>query len=239
MKLKNDLISFLKRVIDAANLVGIESVLIERERIRAMEKGKNESVVIILDTNVPQLPFDAVGLTRLDVFANRLAVAESLENMSVDAVVDDSGQGSIVKSIAMTAKGFKVEYRCANPKAVKKAPKELNDVFKHRIKFGEDAVSMMTKGRSAMGADIVTLASNSNGVSFEFVDVNNDVFSFVFADDVESLTEDDDTSFVFRFPADMLLSMLKKNETGYFEVSQNGLLQCEVYGVNVIVMQKA
>lgn len=238
MKLKKDQIEFFKRVIDAANLVGIESVLIEKGRVKGMEQGKNESVVFILENNVPELPFDGIGLTRIDILANRLAIAESMDGFTIDAVIDDSAGSSLVKSLLMTAKGFKVEYRCANPKAVKKAPSQMAEEFKYQISFDEDAVAMLTKGRSAMGADLVTVVGNNNEATFEFVDVNNDVFSYTFSKQIKNLI-DDDISFVFRFPVDLLLAMLKKTETGYFQISQTGLLGCTVFGINTVIMPKA
>jgi len=229
MKLDSETLTYIKNVVETSQLVGIDNVIIEAGNVRAINDEK--SVVLFQEENVPEINFN-IGLNRIGVFLSRLEVAQTQDNFAVDVKTDDDSV--FARSFTMTAKGFKVDYRCANPTTIV-APKQINDTPKTRVQLTGDAVLLLQKGQVAMGADTVTIISNE-GVSFEFVDVNNDVFKHTFADDAEALTDDTDTNFAHRYPAKTLLALFKNNPTGTFTVGQSGTLCLEVNGLNITVL---
>jgi hypothetical protein len=230
MKLDLDTINYINTVVKTAKMIGIDNIIIEPNTVRAMDD--NKTVIILQTSNVPDMPFGSIGLNRIDVFQSRYEIAKVQDNFTMEAIMDDSG--NFARSLLMKGKGIKIDYRSANPSIIT-APKQIKDTALHRVQLSGEAVLLLQKGQVAMGADQVTICSNS-GVSFEFVDINNDVFKHTFADDAESLDGESDTSFVHRYPAKTLLSLFKHNPTGTFDVGRAGTLQFELNGLNVTVL---
>jgi len=231
MKVDVDTIAYIQKVVKTAQMVGIDNVIIEPELTRAIDDDK--TVVLFQNENVPDMPFGSIGLNRIGVFMSRLDIAKTQDGFSIES---DSPEGSeFVRSLTMKAKGVKIDYRCANPSTIQ-APRQINDVLKHRVPLNAEAVVLLQKGQSAMSADIVTIVSNKSGVSFEIVDINNDIFSHTFTTEVENLTDDTDINFAHRYPIKTLLPLFKQNADGFFEVGQKGILSISVQGLNLFVL---
>ena len=102
MKLDTDSLNYVKNVVETGQMIGIDNVIIETDRVRAINDEK--SVVMFQEENVPDLGFN-VGLNRIGVFLNRLEVARTQENFSVAVKTDDNQE--FARSFTMTGKGFK------------------------------------------------------------------------------------------------------------------------------------
>lgn len=226
MKIDQDSLSYIQNVVETAQLVGIDNVIIEPGKVRAINDDK--SVVLFQETDVPDMLFNSVGLNRIGVFLNRLSVARTQDNFTVDVKTDDNND--FARSITMSAKGFKVDYRCANPKTVA-APKKINDEFVCSIDLTPQAVYMLQKGQSAMTADTVSLISNADGVTFEFVDINSDKFSHTFTESVSS-----DDPFIYKYPIKILLPLFKYDSEGSFKIGRKGMLNIVVNNLNIFVL---
>lgn len=231
MKLDENTIIYIQKVIKTAQLVGIDNVIIEPDHVRAIDDDK--TVVLFQDENIPNLDIGSIGLNRISVFQSRLDIAKVQDNFSVDAVTDD--EKGFVRSLTMKAKGTKIEYRCANPSTIQ-APRQINDVLKYKVPLTAEAVMMLQKGQAAMDAKTVTVVSNKDGVSFEIVDINNDIFSYTFSENVETLTDDSDINFANRYPIKTLIALFKQNPDGYFQIGQKGIMNVTVQGLNLFVL---
>lgn len=229
MKLDKNTVAYIQTVIETAKLVGIDAVIIEPNLVRAIDD--NNTVVINQNKDVPDMPFGSIGMNRLDVFTARYDVAKTQENFTIEAEVDDGSQ--FVRQIIMKAKGMKIDYRCANPAAIK-APKQVNDVLKYRVTVPTEVIVNLHKAHSAMKSEIVSVISDV-GVSFELSDLNNDVFKYQFADKVDVLT-DGNGKFAHRYPVKTLLPLLKQNTTGFFEIGAKGIAAFQLNGLKVFVL---
>jgi histidyl-tRNA synthetase len=225
MKLDTESLNYITNVVETAQLVGIDNIVIEPGTVRALNDEK--SVVLFQDENVPDIGF-SVGLNRVNVFLNRLEVAKTQDNFAVNVTTDDEGE--FARSFTMTAKGFKVDYRCANPKTIK-APKRVNDEMVYKISLTPQAVFMLQKGQTAMGADIVSLICKDGEATFEYVDVNNDKFSHTFADNV---TGTDD--FTHNYPIKILLPLFKHKAEAEFQIGRKGMLCITVNTLTLFVL---
>ena len=229
MKLDKNTVSYMQSVIETAKLVGIDSIIIEPNLVRAVDD--NTTVIINQTKDVPEMPFGSIGMNRLDIFTARYDIAKTQDGFTIEAEVDTGSQ--FARSIIMKAKGLKIDYRCANPTAIK-APRQVNDVMKYRVALTSDAVMNLQKAQSAMKAEIVTIVSDS-GVSFELSDLNNDVFKYSFADKVEVIT-DGNGKFAHRYPVKTLLPLFKQNATGHFEIGAKGVASFQLNGLKVFVL---
>lgn len=240
MKLDTNIITFIKRVIKTAQLVGVDNIIIETGKVRAVDDSR--TIAIIQDSGVPTFPFESMALNRIDIFLSRLALVDNRDDFTIDAIIHE--KTNQVSSLTMKGKGIKVDYRCANIDTMSKIPKQSADVLKYRVDIDADTVSLLQKAQSAMPqqdtVDVVTIVSKDDGVFFELSDVTGDVFSLKFAEGATSLIPDDkDTRFVYRYPIKTLLVLFKHNPTGVFNVGQRGILNVEVNNANIYVPPRA
>jgi len=231
MKLTTDEIIYIQKVVKTAQMVDIDNIIIEPNLVRAIDDDK--TVVLFQDSDVPDMAFGSIGLNRISVFMSRLDIAKTQEGFTIE--LDNTNDSEYARALNMKAKGVKIDYRCANPSTIQ-APRQVNDVLKYRVPLNAEAVVMLQKGQSAMSADTVTIISNKNGVSFEIVDINSDIFSYTFTDKVETLSDSNDINFAHRYPIKTLLPLFKQNPEGYFSVGQKGILSISVNGLNLFVL---
>ncbi len=224
MKLDTDTLNYIRNVVETGQMVGIDDVIIEDGAVRAMNEEK--SVVIFQEENVPDVGFN-VGLNRVNVLLNRLEVARTQENFAVDVVMDDNKD--FARSFTMTGKGFKVDYRCANPKGLS-APKKVNDEMVHKIDLTPQAVYMLQKGQTAMGSDMVSLICNQDGVTFQYTDTNDDKFSHTFT------TDGSEENFTYKYPIKIVLPLFKHDVENSFIIGRKGMLNIVVNNLNIFVL---
>jgi len=235
MKLDKITVQYILNVVETARLVGIDSVIIEPNTVRAIDD--DHTVVLFQDKDVPEMPFGSIGLNRLSIFTARYDIAKVQEGLTIEADVDDGS--AFARSITMKAKGMKIDYRAANPLAIK-APKQVHDTIKYRVALNPDAVLYLQKATTAFKeAEMVSLISNTKEmnieVSFELCDVNNDVFKYTFAKTVEIL-KDGDGKFAYRYPVKTLLQLFKHNSEGQLEIGAKGILSFTLNNLKVFVL---
>jgi len=231
MKLENNLITFIENVVKTGLSVNIDNVIIEKDMVRAIDD--NRTVVIFQNTNVPELPFGSVGLTRVPVFLSRLEIAKTQEKFTVEAIIDEDD--NYVRSVIMKSKGTKIDYRCANPTNIQ-APRQINDNLVYRVQLNVEAVSLLQRGQSAMGSDTASIIGNEDGVSFELTDVNGDVFKHYISSDVQLLDNNADETFSHRYLLKTLLALFKQNPDGSFDIGEKGILNINVNGLDLYVL---
>jgi hypothetical protein len=234
MKLSKELIDYIRTVVKVAKLVGIESVAIEKDLVRAMDE--NRTVVICHSDDVPDLPFDGIGIGRLDVFSSRFALIDGRDGFVTEAEISNKDKTDQVSQLTFKAKNIKVDYRCANSTTIK-APKVIKDPMKYEFALSSDAVDTLVKAQGAMGVEYITIISSADkGMCFELVDVNNDVFSHEFSDQAVSIDDRSDSEFVHRYPVKTLISLIKQDPTQRVQVSEKGILRVIVNSINVYVL---
>ena len=233
MKLDQATVDYVLNVVKTAKMVGIENIIIEPDLVRAMDK--DNTTVLYQDENVPALPFESIGITRVNDLLSRYEIAKTQPNLTIEAVVREGDDFAF--SLTLKSKGVKIDYRCNSPAKIR-APRQVNDEMKFKVDLTGEAVLLLQKGQAAMGSEMVSVISN-DGVSFELADVGNDVFQHTFAPDAEPLTEDKNTKFGYRYPAKTLLALFKNDPDGSFSVGAKGILKVPVNGLNVFVLPQS
>lgn len=235
MKLSVETLNYIQNVVNTADLVKIDSIIIEPNRVRAIDE--HHSVFILQTTGVPVMEFGSIGLNRTNVFTSRFELGRAMTDFVVDAVVEGTDP-MYARALTMKAKGIKVDYRCANPNLIK-APKILHDTLAYSIQINPDAVLMMQKGQAAMSADEVTFVGSDDGMVFEMADGNADKMNCLFTTIVTRVDgEDTPTAFVHTYALKILLPLFKINPTGYFFLTSQGMLKIVINGLDVYVLPR-
>lgn len=251
MKLSNEELNFIQTVIKTADLIDIHNIIIEPGKVRAMDE--EQTVVLFQDKNIPSLSFGSIGINRTSVFTSRLELARSQENFEVNALTagDDPTFGfdkydpalkggptpMWARSLTMSGKGTKIDYRCASPQTIR-APKNRAGVNQYSITLTPEAVTMIQKGKSAMKADEVTFNGSTKGVSLELSDINGDALEYHFADIIQGVIPGHDPDFSYKYPIDMLLPIFKTNPMGVFSLTARGSMMFTVNSLDIYIMAR-
>lgn len=237
MKLKPESLAYVLSVVKTAKSVGIDNVIIEPNMVRAMDESR--TVVIFQNTNVPAMEFNSIGISRIDVLLARYEIANSTQGFSAEVATKGDGDDEFATSLILKGKGTKIDYRCGDPSKIN-APRTINDTNRYRVQLNSDAVTLLQKGAAAMDAENVSIISNE-GVSFELVDINNDIFKHTFADTAELIPDENGdvastNKFAHRYPVKTLLALFRSNPEGTFDVGQKGILSFSMNGLTVYVL---
>lgn len=230
MKLTQEELKFITTSAQTAVKYGVESIIIDSTGVRGWNDER--TVYVRQEDNVPPLSFEEICITRIPLFLSRYEIAKVIDGFAANITLHDDGW---VQSVGFTGKGARIDYRGSNP-IKNKIPPTLKDERATSCKLSGESVSLMKKGESAMGAKLVTLISNDE-VTFEFTDVNNDVFSYAFPDKATALTDDNITKFAHKYPVKVILSLFNHDPTGYFLVGGRiGTLSVEIDDMTVYII---
>jgi len=232
MKLEQDIIECIKNALEAANVAKISNIIFEKGVIRGIDDAK---LVIIYQTQgIPNMPFGAMGINRMDPFISRFNLVYGQPNFSIDATVSE--RDDTVSQLTFKCTGTKIDYRCANPRAVV-APKSMNDVMKYSARITSEAVQFLVKGEAAMKMEFVTFIGNEDGVKFEIVDkTNGDILVHTFDSPATNIDGEPDNMFAVRYPMKTVLSLFKKISDGTFYVGKKGMLKVVIHNMDVYVL---
>ena len=237
-KLAKPVLDYIEKIVGVAKLAGIDTIILEEGRVRGVDDDK--TVFILQKENVPDLPFGAIGMTRINVWSSRYDIAKASASYSVEATIDDEDKDSpsFVRSLTLKGKGVKIDYRCANPKTLK-SPREIPDPITHRIKMTNDAVNMMTKGQSAMAAEEVSFFGSKTGVCLEMKDNNSDALNYEFSDTVGLENGHTVVDFHHRYPLKTITALFKQNPDGHFLITTKGMMFITVNDITVVVFPRS
>lgn len=235
MKLTASAIKQLDTLLQTVALVNIDKLIISKDSIRGIDEKK--SVVIITDQNVPDFGDLSVGLNRLSTLASRLNLVKADSACGVEAV--EASKNSEVSHLQLTSSSSKVQCRCASVESVKGVPKAINDKTAWTVSVPAGTVPVVLQAASAMGAENAILVAKEDGVTFEFVDSNQDVFSTKFAESAQG-EDGAGKSFVFNYPVKSFLPLLKAASAGNADVpllvGERGILSITVNGYTFMVL---
>lgn len=248
MKVSAASIAYILDAVKTAKLVGVDALIIEPGCLRGVDE-KNTRVICHTD-NVLPMEFGSIAITRIDTFVERLEMVRSMDGFTVEVEVmgNDPDRGTdkdkpgamFAKSLTFKAKGVKLDYKATNPLIVK-APRNLKDRLKYRVRLNAETVSYMQKGKAAFGTDEFTLVLTDDGAVIEMTDINNDHLSYKITDTVGKELPDDRSAvgFTNRYSIPYLLPLFKLNPDRDFFVSERvGYLQTQVNNLTVCVLAR-
>lgn len=198
-KLTPDLVNFIKKVLKTAQVLKFDDIVITKDMVRGCNAVRT---AVIVDTNVPSIPFDGIGIAGVGKLLTRMNLMDSY-TAEVELV------NSFVMNLELKTKGLSIKHRCANPNAIK-SPKQLRDVDGWTMELSPDTVAQLTKGAAAMGAENATFKCVDDDCSLILVDSDRNTYTQDFNGYVESLFGHEDTStFTFHYNLATLLTVLK------------------------------
>jgi len=240
MKLEANILTYIKNVVDTANILKIENIIVEPDKVRAMSD--DQTTVIFHTEDVPYLSFGSICLNRLQEFVSRFAIIRATNGFEITANI--SGEDNTipcdpktkppkppmwVRSLHMEGLNTSIDYRCTNP-ALISAPRSMNHSPKYEIQITEQLLTLIQQGKTAMKSELVQFIGNNKGTFMVLKDINGDQLKHKI-----SSTVDD---FSFGYPIDKLVTIFKIQPDITIFITDLGFLKCNINNLDVYVASR-
>ena len=201
MKLTAASIEALENVIKTAQIAQLQVVLFDVVNgVRVIRGVDKESTVQVLSaTGCPDLGDLKIGINRVNLFGQRLALLKSQGNVEIEATL--SKNNIDVSKLELQSGKTKTDFRCCNVDLTNGVPKSKTaDTEAYEITIPTSAINLLVQSSGAMSSPAVTLSTKDGKVmTLEFADeVNNDILKTEI--DIETkivISEDDSDQVMF------------------------------------------
>lgn len=232
--------AYLETVINVADSIGIDSVIIEPSRVRGMSE--DSEIFILHTTSVPALECNAVGINRISEFRNRYNMVKgdkSTFDVTTHSITleDSATPYEFARLINMQGNRINVDYRCSNPITIRSPKKLVDNTEYYQITDVSSWIDLLSRGLTAMGENLVTFRLENNILSFHLTDSTNDSLDFVILEDASSIMLDPEspTEFEFSYHAKALINILKKMTGNSVAITSQGMLKSDVSNLDVYI----
>lgn len=240
MKLSAPAIISLDNLLAVLNTIGIEKVIVEPGKIRAIDEKK--TVGTITDQNVPDFDGKTLAVSRIKALKDRLSLGKAQGDVTINATLDQAGNA--VTMLEVSAGRSKSQFRCANADSVK-VPKTFNDAPAVEVLMSVKQVPLIAQADASMATDGITIASkDGSAVTVELVDANKDVYTFEVEKPATTIPGAKGGSFVHKYTSKALLPLLReacKTSTDDVKllIGAQGILLVDVAGYRFFTLPQA
>lgn len=234
MKLTTDEIQLIRNVVQSCNIIGVESVVIDKDSIRGINEDRT---ALILDKTERTTQFDAIGLSRIKSLTARIMNAGTNNDLVIDALCDEN----TVKDLTLKGKNVTVQYKCAGNHSTIKAPKDVKDAPYVILTLAEEVIPELASAVSVMRGDNLLVSYSNEKLQFIVHDDTGDAYTVDLPSaTVELLDPEADSDFIFKYPADLVLSVLKQAADKTFSVvlCKKGTMISVVNDLNIYVLPR-
>ena len=238
MKLSAQTIASVDNLLTTLNTIGIEKVIVEPGKIRAIDEKR--TVGVVTDKQVPDLEGKTLAVSRIKALKDRLSLAKAQGDVGITAT---SGSGTDISMLELAAGRSKSQFRCSASDAVK-IPKAINDTPAYDVLISVKQIPLIAQADSAMATDGITIASKDGStVSIELVDSTKDVYTFEVEKPATALAGKA-SSFVHKYTSKSLLSLMREaaktaGDDVKLTIGSGGMLFIDVAGYNFFTLPQA
>lgn len=235
MILDNELIDFIKtKLIKTANLLGIESVIIEPDKIRGLDEKK--TAVILHNHSLP-VKFQAMAISRLSLLQSRLTLTD--DTVSVNVTEDERNPG-IISRLDIKAKKYKVDFRTANPTTVK-APKALKSevalcsftLTDNDVKLINNASNSMPQ-RTETGTISLMIDPKTSTIKAVLTDTTGDDFEMEL--DSKLVNNTLEKPLLINYPLKQFITVIKNNNKQFDLLENNNMIRTYINDITIILL---
>ena len=177
MKLEPKLLDYIKRALHTAQLLKFEDFVIEDGLVRGWNPAKT---ALIVDHDVPDLPFLGIGFNRVPKLIQRLGMMD-------DYVLDLEIKNDFVLGLVIKGDGATLKYKCANPNAIK-TPKVLHDKPMWTFELSPQDIDKIARGQAAMNAPMIQFKCTDGKLVVRLTDTERDTYEQALEGHVENIS---------------------------------------------------
>ena len=212
MKLESADISSLRNILNIADMIDIEALVIADGRVSGINKDK--TALILSEQNIPQLAEGSkLGLSRLKLLKQRLDLFSTDAELEIN-IKENAKQEAT--QLELKGTNSAVQFR-ATPVASIKYPKNVNDDVVREVIIQKDQAKLILDAGKVMGAANIAFSfkSKKNEVVVEFTDATQDTFTISLIDPYTTIGDSDTNVcyFVFNTFAPLLRTAIGQNDS--------------------------
>ena len=234
-------LELITKVIQVADICGIESIIIGDDWIRGIDK--HDSVCIVHQTDIG-LPFKSLALNQAHALKRKFHLAAKMGDLVVNILVVPPVPKIVFTGYAQNGKRTVFDHRCAHPAQVK-APFAIDETFTNTLvkppkwiyKFLVQAskAAKLAKGGDAGksgggGVELVGIKSGQDGLSLELRDDGKGDGTSL------QLHEQPCAKFCNRYSLRVFKALLKVSPEETLMIGQKGILKMRFKGLDVYIL---
>lgn len=223
----------LKKIIQSANSIGIESLIIDSESIRGT--GESNSIILIDKNTLDDIStIGDIGVSRVSVLNSRLSLMKN-DDYSINFTqrIKDNGDPVLEKFIIKNGR-TSIDFKCADPKTII-SKKSLTSSIVYSFDLSQDSVDLIIKSNSAMQNDTISFLYSENKVTFKLSDTSGDILTHIISSDIK--VDDDSDSFFFNYNKKIILPLLKiavkDDDKVRLSFTKKGIMNLNVNDLNI------
>jgi hypothetical protein len=208
-------LNIIKETAEICNRLGFEEFVIDKESRRAVNKSAIMCTPNISDFNLN------LGITRIQLFLNRMKTIESINPKTFEIMYENSDRG-YVKKIIFKNKKTSIDFSCADPNNIK-TYRTAKDPMYFEITVTEELHALLSSIRAIMAGEKNFHLTLEKGKAKVFsIDSTGDSASTDISDFIEKLPNCDKDSFAFSYSLDIILPLLTQNIGKKIQISKRG-----------------
>ena len=212
----------LKNVTNVSKIFQVDSFIIEKNIIRGINEDRTSAIFTKVDLDIEY----AIGVNRIDVLLSRITLAD-------DLILEIIGNNDEANKLVFTNDKMSVEYRTGKISTIT-APKSLQVSDLYEISIAKELSKFLSKCKSALKVDKLTIMCNDNKVSYKLSDDNSD--NLVYSDGVAvSLNDSDPINFVYDYSIKSLLNAFTKCDEKII-ITEKGMIHFVMDDIDVYLL---
>jgi len=233
MKFDNELKTFVLKAVKMANKLGISNLILDNICLR----GATDTGVMIIDPTIPTLPFNDLGIPRVDVLASRLALMDE-DDLDISYVTKERDGGEeYVYRLVLISGTTRVEFRCGNATKFGRIPKKIKNEIFYEITIPKESIELMNRATRGFKSETIRLVGSKNGLIAQCSDIEGDEFKHVVTDEIFFTPACDERKFKFSYNMRDVVSNLKRgldqNDSLEVNISKMGFLVFPIDGIQI------
>jgi len=240
MQLSKETIQYLKCVIKVAKILRIENLVLDNECVRG--NLQQEGSMIIHREGIPKFEFNSLAIaglsdkSRINTLGTRLALLG--DDITIEALEREGVQNSCVVKLVMANSKTEVEFKCADPTKIEKAPKLLKDPVFFTFSISADEIALLSRAESAMAGVNLTFKGSKKGVATKICDPEGDMMTYRFDSALTYAPECEHENFSFAYKNKILMPLLKEcssKDSVEINITRRGFLRLAIHGITVYI----
>lgn len=239
-KLNYETIDFLKNLVQTCYVCGIDSVVVEQDKIRGQSEDSSRGIFLLETQTIPDfIPFETIGIGRVKTLRTRMSLLDDNIQVSYDTTERDN-RDELVTKLILKNKHTKIDFSCTDPKMIR-SPQKFNDPIYYGFDISEETLLVMSKAFAAINTKQISFSTGEdNNVEFRASDVEADMFVHIVSDEY---TIDDNAgadNFYFSYSIKYVLPLFKAamdmDRKLHVNISKRGIMKIRVNGFSVFVL---
>lgn len=239
VELSKDTQEIIAFAIKYCNLVDIDSVMIDKNGLRAKQDDK--AVYLIEPGDFSFLEFDVLYTNRVKDLAPRLKMFETTKmdyviHSEIKELQDDT---NIVSKLILKGGNTKVSFNTSMIAKNVNLPRQMKDPTYYQFSIQSNDLNILKRGISAMGAEEFKIYTENDEVYCQIKDIEGDVLTQKVASSFKQIDDDAEDDFEVSYNFKIIFPLL--NEAGRehdkfkIKITRKGIMLLKINGLSMYI----